>query len=341
MSKIFVIGDWMLDKTTHVTTRGVSPESENSLVCVVSAPPTYSLGGAANVAANVKGLGGDVVTMGAVGNDAAALRITQLFASNNIQYCAVRFSGSTTVKDRIRTYSGQLLRIDTEDVETVVENVLWTDSAERARLHKELNSRSVVCLVDYDKGFCTQSVISDVARLCYKVNATLLIDPGRSGNWVAHWVCAPAILKVNISQALMFCARSLEPFRLKLQPNKLYSVSEYSELLSHVRDVALRQGISFSWLWITFGAGGMGCITCEGKQFMMTHQKQPHVVDVCGAGDTAMAAMAVHLARSAGRTEADFNVGLRLANNAARKAVQHIGAYVACDDDLNDDQCED
>ena len=62
MSKILVIGDIMLDKYSYGLVRRLNPESPSPLVNIDR--EEYKLGGAANVAANVASLHGEVELVG-------------------------------------------------------------------------------------------------------------------------------------------------------------------------------------------------------------------------------------------------------------------------------------
>ena len=66
MSKIAVIGDVMLDKYDFCRNRD-NPES--SAPCYTVERTEFRLGGAGNVAANLKKLGDSVVLIGVVGED--------------------------------------------------------------------------------------------------------------------------------------------------------------------------------------------------------------------------------------------------------------------------------
>lgn len=333
MSRVFVVGDWILDKTTYVSVRGVSPESENVLVLQTKGQEAYNLGGAANVAANVKSLGGDVLAVGCFGSDPEARKIEHLFDAAGIQYYCWTFAGRTTLKHRICTSSGQYVRIDTEDVEAAKTDTIqsWEASLPVTVL-AGIKTDSVVCLVDYDKGCCTQNVVFDIVNACHRVGCPLLVDPGRTGDW-ERYGSRRTIFKVNLRQAQTFCTKLRHPYKVALDPHEVYDGSVYEGLVHHVNRLAKRANVHFSHLWITLGAGGMVYAPPDAAATLIPHHAPLQVADVCGAGDTAMAVLAFHLAR-AGFGDTQLLEGIRLANGAAGVAVQKKGVYVAKPADL-------
>ena len=72
-TQIFVLGDVMLDEYLWGSASRISPEAPVPVVQVRS--ESVRLGGAANVAANIRSLGGSVCVIGVVGEDAAAERL--------------------------------------------------------------------------------------------------------------------------------------------------------------------------------------------------------------------------------------------------------------------------
>jgi len=69
---ILVVGDIMLDEFIWGKVRRISPEAPVPVVEVID--ETYRLGGAGNVAANIRGLDGRAIPIGVVGRDAASNR---------------------------------------------------------------------------------------------------------------------------------------------------------------------------------------------------------------------------------------------------------------------------
>src|SRR5215467_13107171 len=80
--KIVVLGDMMLDEFVWGKVRRISPEAPVPVVEVIE--ETYRLGGAANVAANIRSLGAVPIPIGVIGCDRAAERIVELMTAGGI-----------------------------------------------------------------------------------------------------------------------------------------------------------------------------------------------------------------------------------------------------------------
>src|SRR2546425_3722645 len=79
---ILILGDIMLDEFVWGKVRRISPEAPVPVVEVID--ETYRLGGSANVAANIRELGGMPVPIGVVGGDRAADRVLDLMQESGI-----------------------------------------------------------------------------------------------------------------------------------------------------------------------------------------------------------------------------------------------------------------
>src|SRR5437870_499271 len=80
---VIVLGDIMLDEFVWGRVRRISPEAPVPVIEVIE--ETYRMGGAANVAANIRALGGNPIPIGVVGHDGAADRIIRLMTDAGIE----------------------------------------------------------------------------------------------------------------------------------------------------------------------------------------------------------------------------------------------------------------
>lgn len=110
---ILILGDVMLDEFIWGKVSRISPEAPVPVVEVTE--ETYRLGGAGNVAANVRALGGKPVSIGVVGNDSAGDRVLGLLKESGIEAGGIiRSQRPTTVKTRIIAHHQQVVRADRE-----------------------------------------------------------------------------------------------------------------------------------------------------------------------------------------------------------------------------------
>ena len=73
--RILVVGDMMLDEFLWGSVSRISPEAPVPVVKVTR--QSFHLGGAGNVACNVRALGGEAVVVGVVGRDPAGERVVR------------------------------------------------------------------------------------------------------------------------------------------------------------------------------------------------------------------------------------------------------------------------
>jgi len=107
--RVLVIGDLMLDTYIFGTAERLSPEAPVPVVPVQKR--LYSPGGAANVAANLRGLGAEVTLAGFVGDDIEGDRLFGMALSHQI----VLRRGITTSKIRVVANGQHVVRIDSEE----------------------------------------------------------------------------------------------------------------------------------------------------------------------------------------------------------------------------------
>ena len=111
---ICVIGDCMLDHYIWGDVQRISPEAPVPVVNIDK--DTYRLGGACNVALNLRQMGCNVSLMGLVGQDPSGNMLCQLLKENGITFREEVFKRevSTIVKTRVIVRNQQLCRLDRE-----------------------------------------------------------------------------------------------------------------------------------------------------------------------------------------------------------------------------------
>ncbi|EQD36548.1 D-alpha,beta-D-heptose 7-phosphate 1-kinase, partial [mine drainage metagenome] len=113
-ARVLVVGDAMLDRYLFGDVERISPEAPVPVVRVRR--EEERLGGAANVALNVKALGPAVTLITAVGNDEPARRLESLLQAHAVESLLGRDPKLyTCVKLRVIGRSQQLVRVDFEN----------------------------------------------------------------------------------------------------------------------------------------------------------------------------------------------------------------------------------
>ena len=174
-TKILVLGDAMLDEYILGSTTRISPEAP---VPVVQAK-TYKthLGGACNVARNIKALGGTPILCSLVGNDRYADTLRDLLKEENIEaYLYTHPDIPTTVKTRVVIDSQQIVRIDREEI---AQPSLSLTQEIVMKLRELIHEIDVVVYSDYAKGFFTPYMVDLLKQLWAEQQhqPKVLVDP--------------------------------------------------------------------------------------------------------------------------------------------------------------------
>jgi len=293
---LLVIGDLMIDLYLGGSVDRVSPEAPVPILKVDH--ERRVLGGAANVAANVKGLGAEVTLAGIAGNDFEGGSLDSLLRSGGIDPAGILWSETrpTTVKTRLIAQHHQLARFDREVSEQA-------DGAEANSLWKIveplIESTDGIVVSDYAKGTVSDEFL---ARLITKTNQAgkrLYVDP--KGSDYSRYSGA-SVLTPNEKEA--YEAARYAGFKGKSP----------SEIGRH-----LLNSLELDALLVTLGEKGMELFE-NGREPQRLEAQERKVFDVTGAGDTVIAALAT--AHAAG---ADLFSAASVANLAAGIVVERLG----------------
>jgi D-beta-D-heptose 7-phosphate kinase / D-beta-D-heptose 1-phosphate adenosyltransferase len=292
----WVVGDVMLDEYVTGAVERISPEAP---VPVVRAAATeYRLGGAANVARQIAELGARVCLAGVVGTDAAGERVLRLCAESRIDTRAllVRAERPTTRKLRVLGHNQQLLRVDWEDARDCAPAVT-------EQLIAGLGTAAppdVIILSDYAKGVLTPLALAGIERLRGAV--PVVVDPkNRDFARYRH----ATTLTPNLHELELAAARTLDAD----DPGAIAAAAR-----------ALLAAARLGSMVVTLGSRGMLVVPADSAELAVPAIRR-EVYDVTGAGDTAIAVLALALAARAPLTRA-----AQLANVAAGVAVCQVGA---------------
>ncbi len=303
--RIAVIGDYMLDEYLVGTARRVSPEAPVPVLHLNR--EEQLLGGAGNVAANLRALGCKVDSYGVVGDDPAGQSIQRLLDRMDICTAGVLVDRTrpTVQKVRLVAERHQLARYDRE-----LTHPLNTETAER--LWELLKTRDfrydAIVLSDYAKGTLSRELQERVITEAGRAGMKTVVDP--KGNDFTRYRGA-ASLTPNESEALLAAGRAMA------------SGDELIEIAHGMVD-----SLRLEALCITRGPEGVLLVQSDGSVHALPTQAH-EVFDVTGAGDTYLSGFAAAIA--AGATYKD---AARLGNQAAGLAVARRGTAVVTQMDL-------
>jgi D-glycero-beta-D-manno-heptose-7-phosphate kinase len=303
--RITVIGDVMLDRFTIGRVSRMSPEAP--VPVVVFDHEEFRLGGAANVANNLRELGGAVDLIGVIGNDESGTQLKNELAATGIHSTGLitDIERRTTTKMRVvTTRNQQVSRIDYEsdhEVGAAIEEALASQVDMRAR------TAQVILVSDYQKGVVTRRTMAHVLSFAQSSGLPVIVDPK-----VPH-------IDYYAGAALV-------------TPNHVEAESATNSRIASNEDarragVALRQRMGVDSVLITRGEHGMWLDHAGADGFLDAAARE--VADVTGAGDTVIATLALAIAAGATMPEA-----ARLANEAAGIVVGRFGAATVSPEEL-------
>jgi D-glycero-beta-D-manno-heptose-7-phosphate kinase len=288
-ARVLVVGDAMLDRYFFGDVERISPEAPVPVVRVTR--EEARLGGAANVALNVKSLGAHVTLITVVGNDEPAVRLQGLLKEKGVDsILGTDTKLHTCVKLRVIGRAQQLVRIDFEsqpDHEVLAD--MLSDYSQALPQH------DAVLFSDYGKGGLAH--IPRMIELARAAGKPVLVDPKGVdyGRYTGATVVTPN--RSELSQV----------------------VGGWStEEQLHERAERLRESLRLDSLLLTRSEEGMSLFDSAGH--VRVAAKAREVFDVTGAGDTVIAVVATMLACGMTLREA-----LPIANHAAGLVVGKFG----------------
>lgn len=247
---IKVYGDIMLDRWIVGEANRMSPEAP--VPVLLETNQEYSIGGAGNLALNIKSLGSQVELTSALGNDKEGYKLLELVEASKLEVTMAQDHKITTTKTRLVGQRGQhIVRWDRElpyvgDVAT--------------RFNNNVKKHDIICISDYAKGTVRRDTVANLLSKEVKI----LVDPKQDANFY-H---GAYLVKPNMAEYEAWFGKWNQADALR-------------QMQRH----------SWTWLVVTDGANGMHVLNIldEYKHFV---EPVKEVADVTGAGDTVMAVIA-------------------------------------------------
>jgi rfaE bifunctional protein kinase chain/domain len=174
--KVMIIGDMMIDTYLWGSVGRVSPEAPVPIVSGVI--EENRLGGAANVALNIKAMGAVPILCSVIGDDDRGKLILELMEEQLLSDVGLVVDGSrmTTQKTRVISGNQHLLRVD-EEMDIFLNKRVQEEFLELISSLLESGGIDAIIMQDYDKGVLTPRVISEVISASERVAVPVLVDP--------------------------------------------------------------------------------------------------------------------------------------------------------------------
>lgn len=305
--RITVVGDVMLDRFLIGRVGRISPEAP--VPVVVFDHEEFRLGGAANVANNLRQLGAAVDLIGVIGDDESGSQLRQELAAKGLHSTGLitDVERRTTTKMRVvTTRNQQVSRVDFEsdhDAGAAIEAAIASQVEMRAR------AAQVILVSDYQKGVITRQSMAQIVAFAQGAGLPVIVDPK-----VPHmdYYAGAALVTPNHIEA-----ESAANMRITTNDDASRAAAE------------LRRRVGVGSVLITRGEHGMW-LDHEGATGYLPASAR-EVADVTGAGDTVIATLALAIAAGATMTEA-----ARLSNEAASIVVGRFGAATVTPEELKE-----
>jgi len=296
---VLIVGDVMLDRYVSGNVERISPEAP---VPVLHVKQTENrLGGAANVALNLKSLGARPYLCSVVGDDDDSITFAKTLQQKRISKTGILPSSArmTTVKSRILSRNQQLLRLDSEHTHDLNEEET-TNLLQKIREILDSNEIHVIILQDYNKGVLTPELIRTVLTEAIRRDIPTVVDP-KYTNFFAYR--RATLFKPNLREV-----RAMLDF--EINPNDNTTLEKAA--------TAIRQEIGNSYTLITLSDKGM--YFDDGATNFIIPAEVRNIADVSGAGDTVLSVMALGIA-----AKLEPKTMVQLANLAGGLVCEKVG----------------
>ncbi len=278
--QVLVIGDVMLDTYVWGNVDRISPEAPVPIVAVEKRESR--LGGAANVALNLKSLGAKPVLCSVIGKDTRGNEFVNILREGSMSTSGIVQSDNrkTTTKFRIISNNTQLLRIDDETTnELIPSDKALLKSKIQDILEKE--TIRIIIFQDYDKGVISEEIIEFTVNLARSKNIPIAVDP-KKRNFLSYknvTLFKPNLKEIQDGLNIQVTGSELE------QVEKAVSVLQERINAEIVMNTLSEHGVFTRWK--------------DEDEFKTAHHKA-HVrtiADVSGAGDTVISVASLCLAQ--------------------------------------------
>ena len=272
--KVLVIGDVMIDSYMWGVTERISPEADVDILDVSKSE--MRLGGAGNVALNLKSLSCNVSIFGLFGKDHYLDRFKDLFDQSGISkdFMLCLEGRINTVKTRLIADNKHVIRIDEEEILYLSEE---EEKQAIGHLEKCLElDWDLILFEDYNKGLLSPGLIKAAVKLAQEKGIKTIVDPKKE-NVLAY--------------------KGVDLFKPNLK-ELFWALGEKSQDLSveQIKNLASKflQQTGFKKLLLTLSEKGMLIASSDSIKHIPAFQR--NIIDVSGAGDTVVSVAGTALA---------------------------------------------
>jgi D-beta-D-heptose 7-phosphate kinase/D-beta-D-heptose 1-phosphate adenosyltransferase len=308
--KLLVVGDIMMDQIILGRVSRISPEAPVPVVVVEK--EGFDLGGGANVAHNIRSLGGRVALCGVLGDDENGKKVVQKLIEEGIETQGVSLEQGrqTTIKTRIiahHPHHQQLVRVDRETTDHLQASTFRSLSR---FLTERIETFDGIVISDYGKGLLTGKLIQIIIQRAKKAKKLIMVDP-KLKNFFSYR--GATVVTPNTQEAS--------------EASKI-PITDQSSV--EIMGEKLLRRLACDALVITQGEKGMTIFEPQQEPYAVSTVAR-EVYDVTGAGDTVIGTMALALATG---THVRIKDAASLANYAAGIVVGKVGTATTTQEEL-------
>lgn len=319
-ANILVIGDLILDEYIWGKVERISPEAPVPVVWANK--HDYVPGGAANVANNVRSLGGKVTLVGVTGKDKNSGALLQELKKRKIDTSGVFIEPNrhTTVKTRIIAGHQQIVRVDWEHTEPLPQKL---NQEIIKYIKKNIKDFDAIIIEDYGKGVINMQLLESIIFFVGSHKKIITVDPKEDHFQYYRGVSAITPNRKELENAVRNLKIKDTANKLHIHNDKLFSDKDINEAARQILEY-----LDLESVLVTLGEQGMKLFEKGGS---MTHipTKAQAVFDVSGAGDTVIAVFTLALSCGASKLQA-----AHIANYAAGIVVGKVGTAVTSREEL-------
>ena len=294
MKKILVVGDVMLDRYWFGDVTRLSQEAP--VPVVRHQREEQRAGAAANVALNCRAMGVETTLLSAIGGDQISFVLEHMVKDAIF----LHHTAGTTQKLRVIGKQQQITRIDFD---------YQTPDAYAAKLSVKfsliMKDYDIIVFSDYGKG--ALGYVADMIDSARKAGKIVLVDP-KGHNYEKYR--GASVIKPNLDEM-----------------RDMVGGWDSDLELADKADKFIKDG-GFEAVLLTQAANGMTLFVNDRAPFHVKAQAR-NVFDVTGAGDVAIAAFAVSLAKGI-----DWNNATTFASKASGLSVERFGTVAITEDEV-------
>jgi len=311
-ANVLVVGDLILDEYIWGEVQRISPEAPVPVVWANKR--TYLPGGAANVAVNIRALGGRASLVGVIGKDKHKDALLSELKKRRINTVGIFMESGrhTTLKTRIIAGHQQVVRLDWEDTNSLTRTL---NRGIIRFIQKNIDKYDAIIIEDYGKGVINMHLLEELIQLAHAHKKIITVDPKEEHFQYYRGVTSITPNRRELENAIRNLKIKDTANKFQLNSDKLFSDRDI--------DLAAREILEYlglESLLVTLGEEGMKIFQRGLRKGHGIPTVTQEVFDVSGAGDTVISAFTLGLSCGASKLQA-----AHIANLAAGIVVGKVG----------------